>query len=87
MASDKRKRMTAAQICAMLESQSAIWHRLYENTKAQDAALVASAIDDLLRTIWSGVYLDTSAYCGMASCHGSAALVAHLFPKKAGANG
>lgn len=65
-----------------LKAQAAVWEDYYTASKAVDAALVASVLQDILDAMRCGYNVPESVHCGMLSCYGSKQLKDHVFKKE-----
>lgn len=75
--------MNKKQLVKLLEQQAVAWHKLYVDSKAKDAALVESVIEDMLVAVNNPETAPVDGqYVGMVACYGSDQLRDHVFPKK-----
>ena len=75
--------MNKKQLVKLLEQQAAAWHKLYVDSKATDAALVESVIQDMLCAVNNPNTAPVDGqYAGMVACYGSDQLRDHVFHRK-----
>lgn len=74
--------MRARDIKSMLDRQRDEWNRIYNHSKALDAGLVLSVLNDLQSAIDRNTPIAEGDYAGMISCYGSDKLKDHVFKKE-----